>query len=50
MKIGLQVPRFHWPGRLENIRAKLAEIAKSADNSEFFSLWVMDHFFQVGQE
>lgn len=49
MKIGLQVPRFHWPGSPENIGEKLAEIAVNADQSGFSSLWVMDHFFQVGQ-
>ena len=49
MKIGLQVPRFHWPGSPENIGSKLAEIAVAADQSGFSSLWVMDHFFQVGQ-
>ena len=49
MKIGLQVPRFHWPGGSENIGSKLTEIAKTADDSGFSSLWVMDHFYQVGQ-
>ena len=49
MKVGLQVPRFRWPGSPENIGPKLAEIAKTADDSGFSSLWVMDHFYQVGQ-
>ena len=49
MKIGLQVPRFHWPGSPENIGSKLAEIARAADNLGFSGLWVMDHFHQVGQ-
>jgi len=49
MKVGLQVPRFHWPGSPENIGSKLAEIARAADDSRFSSLWVMDHFYQVGQ-
>ena len=48
MKIGLQVPRFHWPGYPNNIGTKLAEIATTADKSGFSSLWVMDHFFQLG--
>jgi len=48
MKIGLQLPRFHWPGNPENISKKLAEIASTADDSGFSSLWVMDHFFQLG--
>ena len=47
MKIGLQVPSFTWPGGPEQISAKLAEIARVADDSGFYSLWVMDHFFQI---
>ncbi|MCK4582677.1 LLM class F420-dependent oxidoreductase [Candidatus Bathyarchaeota archaeon] len=49
MKVGLQVPRFHWPGSPGNIGSKLAEIAGAADEAGFDSLWVMDHFYQVGQ-
>lgn len=49
MKVGLQVPRFHWPGSHGNIGSKLAEIAGAADEAGFDSLWVMDHFYQVGQ-
>jgi len=49
MKIGLQIPRFHWPGSPGNIGSKLAEIAGAADDAGFDSLWVMDHFYQVGQ-
>ncbi|MGY5871179.1 MAG: TIGR03560 family F420-dependent LLM class oxidoreductase [Candidatus Thorarchaeota archaeon] len=48
MKIGLQLPRFHWPGSPENISKKVAEIASTADDSGFASLWVMDHLFQLG--
>ena len=49
MKIGLQIVRFNWPGSPANIGAKLAEIARTADASGFASLWVMDHFFQMGR-
>jgi len=31
LKIGLQVPRFTWPGGAAGIDPKLAEIAKTAD-------------------
>ena len=48
MKIGLQVPNFTWPGGPTNIATKLAEIATAADEAGFSSLWVMDHFFQIG--
>jgi len=49
MKIGLQIPCFDWPGSPRNIGPKLVEIAKTADSAGFSSLWIMDHFFQVGQ-
>lgn len=48
MRIGLQVPSFTYPGGAPALRAKLAEIAKTADDGGFYSLWVMDHFFQIG--
>ena len=49
MKIGLQIPRFDWPGSPKNIGSKLVEMASAADKAGFYSLWVMDHFFQVAQ-
>lgn len=48
MKIGLQVPNFTWPGGPSITGSKLAEIARAADEAGFASLWVMDHFFQIG--
>ncbi|MDX1992145.1 MAG: LLM class F420-dependent oxidoreductase [bacterium] len=48
MKIGLQIIAFNWPGSPQNIGSKLGEIARSADDAGFASLWVMDHFFQMG--
>jgi F420-dependent oxidoreductase-like protein len=47
MRIGLQVPSFTWPGGDAAIGPKLAEIARKADEAGFYSLWVMDHFFQI---
>ena len=47
MKIGLQIPSFTWPGGPAKIPQKLAEIARTADDGGFSSLWVMDHFFQI---
>jgi F420-dependent oxidoreductase-like protein len=47
MRIGLQVPSFTWPGGAVQIAPKLAEIAQIADEGGFYSLWVMDHFFQI---
>ena len=49
MKIGLQIPRFYWPGSPGNLGSKLVEIARAADEGGFHSVWVMDHFYQVGQ-
>ena len=48
MKIGLQIPSFTYPGGTAVIGQRLAEIAKTADDAGFASLWVMDHFFQIG--
>ena len=48
MKIGLQIPNFTWPGGPAAIASILANIARSADDAGFASLWVMDHFFQIG--
>ncbi len=47
MRIGLQVPNFTWPGGPAAIAGKLAEIARAAEDAGFYSLWVMDHFFQI---
>ena len=48
MRIGLQVPSFTWPDGDAGIGSKLAEIGRTADEAGFDSLWVMDHFFQIG--
>lgn len=48
MKIGLQIPNFTWPGGPAAIGQRLAQIARAADEAGFASLWVMDHFFQIG--
>jgi F420-dependent oxidoreductase-like protein len=47
MRIGLQVPSFTWPGGTAVIGPRLAEIARTAEEVGFYSLWVMDHFFQI---
>lgn len=48
MKIGLQIPNFTWPEGPGKIGGKLAQIARTADEAGFASIWVMDHFFQIG--
>jgi F420-dependent oxidoreductase-like protein len=47
MRIGLQVIRFDWPGSPANIASRVAEIFQMADECGFYSLWLMDHFFQM---
>jgi len=47
MRVGLQVPNFTWAGGSARIAATLAEIARAAEQAGFYSLWVMDHFFQI---
>jgi F420-dependent oxidoreductase-like protein len=47
MKIGLQIPRFDWPGGPADIAPQLAQIARTADEAGFSSLWVMDHLLQI---
>jgi F420-dependent oxidoreductase-like protein len=46
--IGLQIPRFTWPEGTAGMGTKFAEIGRTADEAGFASLWVMDHFFQIG--
>jgi len=48
MKIGLQIPNFTYPSGPKELGSKLAEIARTADEAGFSSIWVMDHFFQIG--
>jgi F420-dependent oxidoreductase-like protein len=49
LEIGLQVPRFTWPGGAAEIGPRLGEIAAVAEAAGFSSLWVMDHFLQIPQ-
>lgn len=47
MYIGLQIPSFKAPGGTAAIRPKLKEIVTTAEASGFYSLWVMDHYYQI---
>ena len=47
MFIGLQIPSFKYPGGTAAIRPKLKEIVTTAEGSGFYSLWVMDHYYQI---
>ncbi len=48
MRIGLQIPNFTYPGGPARLAAALADIVRAADEAGFYSVWVMDHFFQIG--
>ncbi len=47
VKFGLQIPWFSWPGAPDNQGQVLADVARTAEDAGFSSLWVMDHFFQL---
>ena len=47
MRIGLQIPRFHWKSGTSQLGATLAAIARAADEAGIASIWLMDHFFQI---
>ena len=47
MKLGLQIPYFTWSGGAAELRPKLGEIARTAEDAGYDSIWVMDHHFQI---
>jgi F420-dependent oxidoreductase-like protein len=47
LKLGVQIPRFKWPGGPPHTAETLRDIARTADEAGFSSIWVMDHFFQI---
>jgi F420-dependent oxidoreductase-like protein len=47
VKIGLQIPSFKYPGGTTAIRPKLKEIVTTAEEAGFYSIWVMDHYYQI---
>lgn len=47
MHIGLQIPSFKYPGGTTAIRPTLKDIVTTADQAGFYSLWVMDHYYQI---
>jgi F420-dependent oxidoreductase-like protein len=48
MKVGIQIASYTWPGGPEAIGPTLARIVRQADDVGFDSIWVMDHFWQIG--
>jgi F420-dependent oxidoreductase-like protein len=47
MRIGVTIASFTWPGGAAEIARRLAEIGRTAEDAGFYSVWVMDHFFQI---
>jgi F420-dependent oxidoreductase-like protein len=47
MRIGLQVPNYTWPNGREHLGDTFGQIAERAERAGLYSLWVMDHFFQL---
>src|SRR6267154_2306780 len=47
MKLGLDIADFTWPAGPAKLGSTLADIARSADQAGFDSIWVMDHFWQI---
>ena len=48
MRLGLQVSYFSWPDAPACIGPTFGRIARNAEAAGLTSLWVMDHFFQIG--
>jgi F420-dependent oxidoreductase-like protein len=48
MRLGLQVSYFTWPDAPASIGPTFGRIARNAEDAGLASLWVMDHFFQIG--
>jgi F420-dependent oxidoreductase-like protein len=47
-RLGLQIPSFTYPGVPDDrLFDKIAEIAVTAEESGFDSVWVMDHYYQI---
>lgn len=47
MRLGLQVPSFTWPNGQSKLGETFGQIAERADQAGLYSMWVMDHFFQI---
>jgi F420-dependent oxidoreductase-like protein len=48
MRLGLQVPNFTWQQEQGLLGDTFGLIAERAERAGLYSLWVMDHFFQIG--
>jgi F420-dependent oxidoreductase-like protein len=47
MRLGLQIPNFTWPNGQDHLGDTFAAIAERSERAGLYSLWAMDHFFQI---
>ncbi len=47
MRVGLQLIWYDWPKGTAKLGKNLRKIAREAESANFYSLWVVDHFFQM---
>jgi F420-dependent oxidoreductase-like protein len=48
LRLGLQIPSFTYPGTSDReLFDRVADIAVTAEQAGFDSIWVMDHFYQI---
>jgi F420-dependent oxidoreductase-like protein len=47
MRISLQIPFFNWAGGAPMIAETLKKVVQRAEEANFYSVWVMDHFYQM---
>jgi len=47
MKLGLDIADFTWPIGPAKLGSTLGQIARTADQAGFDSIWVLDHFWQI---
>lgn len=50
MHLGIHVNRFTWPGGNALIAPTLSRVAQNAEAAGFYSLSVMDHYFQIAAQ
>jgi F420-dependent oxidoreductase-like protein len=48
LRTSMSIADFSWPDGPERIGSHVGRLARIADQAGFHSLWVMDHFFQIG--
>ena len=47
MQVALQLNMYNWPSGPTETASTLADIARTADDAGFVSMWVLDHYFQI---